>query len=96
MDHGENFVDVVWLLSEASEIGLSWRTGCRPADNDELDALKAAFIGTLRRRWGMAALRANARLLLERLAVVAVRPRDVVQLGGCCTVPERSEAPESH
>ena len=67
---GEASADVEWLLSEAVDIGLSRRSGFRPADDDEPDSLRATLLAMLRRRWGIAALRANARLLLERLAFV--------------------------
>ena len=67
---GEASGDVDWLLSEAVAVGLSRRKGFRPADDDEPDRLKSILTGILRRRWGMTALRSNARLLLERLAFV--------------------------
>ena len=38
--------------------------------DDDDDYARGALIGMLIRRWGMAALRANARLLLDRLAHV--------------------------
>ena len=37
---------------------------------EEIATLRATLLAMLRRRWGIAALRANARLLLERLAFV--------------------------
>lgn len=83
---GEASADVDWLLSEAVETGLSRRDGFRPMDDDEPDHLKAGLVGMLRRWWGMAALRANARLLLDRLAFVgrgagaAVRHRETGRL----------------
>ena len=49
---------------------VSRRSGFWPADDDEPDSLRATLLAMLRRRWGIAALRANARLLLERLAFV--------------------------
>ena len=68
---GEASPDVSWLLAEAVDIGVSRsRDFCPTDDEDAPNALKAKFAGTLRRRWGMMALRANARLLLERLSFV--------------------------
>ena len=62
--------DVDWLLSEAVAVGLSGRRHFRPSDDDEPDRMRSILAATLRRRWGMTALRANARLLLERLSYV--------------------------
>ena len=62
--------DVDWLLSEAVAVGLSRRRHIRPCDYDEPDRMRSILAATLRRRWGMTALRANARLLLERLSYV--------------------------
>ena len=68
---GEASPDVSWLLAEAADIGVSRSRAFCPADDEDApNALKAKFAGTLRRRWGMMALRANARLLLERLSFV--------------------------
>ena len=67
---GEASGDVDLLLNEAVEMGTSRRSGFRPAGDDEPDRLKAVLARMLRRRWGLAALRANACLLLERLAYV--------------------------
>ena len=62
--------DVDWLLSEAVAVGVSRRRNYRRSDGDEPDRMQSALAATLRRRWGMTALRANARLLLERLSYV--------------------------
>ena len=67
---GEGSSDVDWLLSEAVECGAAHSSSSQPAEDDEPDPLKAALARMLRRRWGIAALRANVRLLLERLAHV--------------------------
>ena len=46
------------------------RRSFRPSDDAEPGKLKGLLVSMLQRRWGMAALRSNARLLLERLAYV--------------------------
>ena len=66
---GEASDDVDWLLSQAADIG-AVRSRGRRAEEDDTDDLRAVLITQLQRRWGMTALRANARLLLGRLAYV--------------------------
>ena len=74
-----------WLLSEAVAVGARRHRRVRVAEDDEPDRLQQMLSGMLRRRWGMAALRANARLLLDRLAYVgsgaiaATRRREMAQ-----------------
>ena len=82
---GEASADVDWLLSEAVAVGARRHRRVRVAEDDEPDRLQQLLSGMLRRRWGMAALRANARLLLDRLAYVgsgaiaATRRREMAQ-----------------
>ena len=59
---------VNWLLSQAVESGcICHRSAASYAVEDDA---RAVLTRLLRRRWGMAALRANAKLLLDRLAYV--------------------------
>ena len=59
---------VSWLLAQAVDSGcLCHRSAAACVVEDDL---RAVLTRLLRRRWGMAALRANARLLLDRLAYV--------------------------
>jgi hypothetical protein len=68
---GEASSDVDWLLSQAATDGATRQRGyARGADDEDNDALKSALTARLQRRWGMVALRANARLLIDRLAYV--------------------------
>ena len=77
---GEVSPDVDWLLTQAASAGsLRDRSALSAARTDDArDALK----WVLQRRWGMTALRANARLLLGRLAYVG---------RGAATAVERRE-----
>ena len=43
---GEVSANVEWLLSEPMEIGLSRRSGFRPAEDDEPDSLRATVLAT--------------------------------------------------
>eukprot|EP00973_Karenia_brevis_P073939 10277500-Karenia_brevis.AAC.1 len=60
--------DVDWLLNQIAEIGCTRRRGLR-AGRDEDDE-RVAILTALQRRWGLAAARANAQLLLRRLGHV--------------------------
>ena len=68
---GEASRAVSSLLSAAVDSGAARRDYCPSGDEgSECDRLRGILASTLRRRWGMTALRANARLLLDRLAYV--------------------------
>ena len=67
---GEASTAVSGLLSAAVDSGAARRRCCNPSSDDGSDRVRAILAATLRRRWGMTALRANARLLLDRLAYV--------------------------
>ena len=63
----EASVDVSWLLSCAADTGTIRQRRARSIDGDDDDVGRGSLIGMLIRRWGMAALCANALLLLDRL-----------------------------
>jgi hypothetical protein len=60
--------DVDWFLSQLAESGSVCHRSA--LESPSTDDAKAAITWILQRRWGMAAVRANARLLLGRLAYV--------------------------
>ena len=61
--------DMSWLIIAAVDLGVlrGRRAGAVAAD-DNADMLRVVSFGFLLRKWGMTALRANARLLLDKLA----------------------------
>ena len=61
---GEASPDVDLFMNQVAD------AGGRQADQPDADAVREALIWRLRRRWGLTTLRANARLLLDRLALV--------------------------
>ena len=65
---GEASADVDRLLSAAAEVG-AYRHHRLMGASDPVDA-RGALAWLLRRRWGIAAVRANARLTLGRLSVI--------------------------
>jgi hypothetical protein len=65
---GEASGDVEWLLNQLAEVGAYRHRSAMEASSPE--AAREALIWLLQRRWGMTALKANARLLLERLGHV--------------------------
>jgi hypothetical protein len=65
---GEASEDVEWLLNQLADAGSYRHRLALQAATPQ--GAKATLIWLLQRRWGMAALRANARLLLERLGHV--------------------------
>eukprot|EP00973_Karenia_brevis_P080207 11126075-Karenia_brevis.AAC.1 len=64
----ETSQDVDWLLHEIAALGSRRRPGRANAGDEEDVQLR--MLGALRRRWGLAAARANAMLLLDRLRYV--------------------------
>eukprot|EP00973_Karenia_brevis_P040023 5526696-Karenia_brevis.AAC.1 len=61
-------MDVDWLLGQVADLASVRRPG-RPSGGDD-DDCRLAMLAALRRRWGLAAARANAQLLLDRLGSV--------------------------
>ena len=65
---GEGSSDVDWLVTQIADFATARPARVR-ADCDDEDA-RASLIAALQRRWGLVAVRANAQLLLDRLAYV--------------------------
>eukprot|EP00973_Karenia_brevis_P023117 3183680-Karenia_brevis.AAC.1 len=59
---------VDWLLGQIATFGAARRPGL--ATDRDPDDERVLLMTALRRRWGITAARANARLLLDRLAYV--------------------------
>ena len=57
-----------WLLNQLGDVGSYRHRSAVQSASPE--SAKAAIVCMLQRRWGMAALRANTRLLLERLGYI--------------------------
>ena len=65
---GEGSADITWLLHQIAEWGSVH--GCHLGAHRDTDVVRGILIGALQRRWGILAARANAQLLLDRLAFV--------------------------